>query len=420
MSWIDRIAEAAYTSPGGTRQPFAFEDVSKEVDKRTASFSFPGVDGTYVQDNGQSERRYPLRCIFTGADCDQAAEAFEALLLERGPGQLEHPLYGKKSVVPFGTITRRDDLKSGANQSVIEVTFWSTVGAVYPSSGFSPKGQLVQSLGKATEKLSHGFAKATKLQTEARRAAAKLSIREALRNVQASLQKIAAATDSVDREFRRLQSEINFGLDVLIGEPLLLARQIINLASAPSRALAGIASRLDGYADLLGRMVKSSVSSPSADVSVIPALRVRRQNEFQIASLVASAAVQGAVSSVNENTFTAKPEALAAAEAILAQAAALAAWSDERYTSLEQIDEGEGYQALQETVALAVGFLVEISFTLVPERAIVLDRPRNIVELSAEIYGSIDDRLDFLIATNKLTGSGILELPRGRRVVYYA
>lgn len=419
MSWEDRLAEAAYTSPKGTRQAFQYEDVSKEVDKRTATFSFPTVDGTYVQDNGQSERRFPLRCIFTGADCDLEAEAFEGLLLERGQGVLEHPLYGKKNVVPFGTISRRDDLVSAANQSIIEVTFWSTLGAIYPSSGFSAKGQLLQSLGKTTDKVSHSFSKAIKLDTEARRAAAQLSVREALRNVQASLGRVASVTASVEREFRQIQADINFGLDVLIGQPLLLARQMINLITAPARALAGIAARLEAYANLLDRMVRSSVSSP-ADVSVIPALRVRRQNEFQIAALVAQAAVQGSVTSVDENTFTAKPEALAAAEAILEQAEALTSWSDQRYADQEQIDEGEGYQALQETVSLAVGFLVEISFTLVPERAIVLDRERNIVELAAEIYGSVDDRLDFLISTNQLTGSGILELPRGRRIVYYA
>jgi len=398
---------------------FSYDDVSSEVEKRTATFMFPGIDGTYVQDNGQSERRFPLRCIFQGADCDQASAAFEALLLERGQGTLEHPLYGKRNVVPYGTITRRDDLTSAANQSIIEVAFWSTIGAVYPSSGFSPKGQLLQSLGASSEKLSRTFAKATNLETEARRSAAKLSVREALRNVQAALQRVAATTDAVNREFRRLQSEINFGLDVLIGQPLLLAQQIMNLATLPARALAGILSRLESYANLLDRMVKSSASSP-ADISIIPALRVRRSNEFHMASLVASAAVQGSVTSVTENTFTAKPEALAAAEEIIAQADALNLWSDQRYTDLEQIDEGEGYQALQETVALAVGFLVEISFTLVPERAIVLDRPRSIIDVSAEIYGSVDDRLDFLIATNKLTGSGIIELPRGRKVVYYA
>lgn len=398
---------------------FAYEDVSSEVDKRTAAFTFPGVDGTYVQDNGHSERRYPLRCIFSGADCDREALAFEGLLLERGAGRLDHPMYGRKNVVPFGTITRRDDLRSAANQAVIEVTFWSTVGAVYPSSKASPKHEVSLALGRASTSLSSGFAKAMKLGTEARRASAKLSVREALRNVQAALGKVAAVTDAANRAFRDFQQEVNFGLDVLIGQPLLLARALINLVNAPSRALAGILSRLEGYANLLDRMVASSRSS-AADTSVIPALVVRRSNQFHLANLVASSAVLGSVSSVVENTFAAKPEALTAAEELLAQADALTAWNDERFAGLEEVDTGEAYQALQETVALAVGFLVEISFSLVPERAVVLDRPRNIIELAAELYGSVDDRLDFLINTNSLTGSEIIELPRGRRVVYYA
>jgi prophage DNA circulation protein len=398
---------------------FAYADVSFEIDKRTAAFAFPTVDGTYVQDNGHSERRYPLLCFFSGADCDREALGFEQLLLERGAGKLDHPLYGRIDVVPFGTITRRDDLLSGANQAVIEVTFWSTIGAIYPSSQLSPKHEVTQSVGLTQGALKTSYAKNMNLATEARRANTKLTVMQALRNVQAALGAVSKATSSVTREFRDLQQQANFGLDVLIGQPLLLAQQILNLISAPSRALAGIASRLEGYGNLLDRMLDSSRSSPG-DASVLPALVARLSNDFHTADLFGGAAVLGSVESVVNNTFTAKPQALESAEVILEQAEALTAWRDERYSQIEQIDTGENSQLLQETVALAVGYLVEISFSLVPERAVVLDRPRSIIDLSAELYGSIDDRLDFLISTNRLTGSEILELPRGRRIVYYA
>jgi hypothetical protein len=224
----------------------------------------------------------------------------------------------------------------------------------------------------------------------------------------------------VNREFRDIQSQINFGIDVLIGQPLLLAEQVLNLITAPSRALAGIASRLEGYRNLLDRMVASSKSAPG-DTSALERIVVRLSNDFHTADLAASGAVLGSVSSVLENTFTAKPGALEAAEAILAQADAATAWRDGRFDDLGQIDTGEASRAVQETVALAVGYLVEISFTLVPESAVVLDRPRGLVELCGELYRSVsDERLDFLVNTNRLTGSEILELPRGRRVVYYA
>jgi hypothetical protein len=420
MTWIDRIAEAAYTSPGGTRMPFKFADVSLEVDKRTTLFEFPGVDGGYVQDNGAGARRYPLACIFTGPECDATAKRFVDLLLERGPGVLEHPLYGRRDVVPFGTITRRDDLATAANQTILEVVFFATLGAVYPSSALSPKLEVTEAVRLAGPALSGDFDRTMNLLTESRRANERLTVMDAIRNISSALQTAADATESVSREFRALQSQINFGIDVLIGQPLLLAQQLLNLTTLPSRALAGIASRLEGYGNLLDRMVRSSppASSPPSSLERIV---VRLSNEFHTSDLVAGGAVLGSISSVVNNQFTAKPQAIEAAEAIIAQAADATAWRDVRYADLGQIDTGEGYQALQEATALAVGYLVEISFSLVPERAVVLDRPRGLVELCAELYGAVgNDRIDFLISTNRLTGSEILELPRGKRVVYYA
>lgn len=419
MTWIERLGDAAYTSPGGTRLKFAYGDVSEEIEKRTAAFEFPGVDGAYIQDNGHSGRRYPLLCLFSGADCDEQAKAFIDLLVERGQGVLEHPRYGRKNVVPFGTITRRDDLVTAGNQVALDVIFWSTLGAVYPSSGTSPKHEVSESLRRAKPALGADFGRGMNLATEARRQNAKITIRDALRNIQSALGAAAAATESVNREFRDLQSQVNFGIDVLIGQPLLLAQQLLNLVTAPARALSGIASRLDGYRNLLARMIGSSPSS-AADASSLERIVVRLKNDFHAADLIGSGAALGSVASALETTFTAKPEALAAAESIIAQGADVTAWRDVRFGDFADIDTGEGYQALQETVALAVGYLVEISFTLVPERAVVLDRPRGLVELCAELYGSVaDERLDFLISTNNLTGSEILELPRRRRVVYY-
>ncbi len=133
MSWEDRIREAAYTSPSGTRRVFAFEAVSAEVELRAKAFEFPGVNATYVQGNGHGGKRFPLRCFFAGDEHDLEAEAFVEGLLERGVGRLEHPFYGIHDVVPLGTITRRDDLKDAANQTVIEVTLAVSLTQVYPT-----------------------------------------------------------------------------------------------------------------------------------------------------------------------------------------------------------------------------------------------------------------------------------------------
>ena len=82
-------------------------------------------------------------------------------------------------------------------------------------------------------------------------------------------------------------------------------------------------------------------------------------------------------------------------------------------------DTGEIYQPLQDAVALSAGFLVQLSFTLVQERRFILQRSRTIIDLVGELYGTVDDQLDFFLNTNDLSGDDIIELPAGREVVYY-
>ena len=83
------------------------------------------------------------------------------------------------------------------------------------------------------------------------------------------------------------------------------------------------------------------------------------------------------------------------------------------------VDTGATYQPMQNSVALATGFLVENSFSLIEERRLVLGRARTFVDLVAELYGELDSKFDFFITTNQLSGDEIVELPRGREVVYY-
>lgn len=443
MSWQDRLREGAYTSPSGTRIVFDFEDLSREVDLRGTAFEFPGIDEAYVQRNGFGSRRYPMRCFFSGPDHDLFATAFEAAVLEAGIGKLEHPLYETINVVPFGTLTRRDDLKNAANQSVIEVTFWTTVGALYPSAEVDPRSEILAALGDFNAAAAGQFAASTDLSSALGRAESKATIRSLLTKIGSGLSTISATVTSIDRQFRELQSTINLGLDVLIGQPLLLAEQISNLISLPARALSGIESRLDAYATLAETIFGSPAGRRFESIGSSSSLLVTRQRiagDFHIADLMATAAVAGAVTaavanpiapsgrSVPSSNFQTKPQALSAAEAVLEQFDAVVRWRDAGFRALSsysalgayQLDTGEAVQALERAVALGTGLLVQVSFSLRAERRIVLDRPRTIIDLAAELYGRVDDVLDEIVAANDLTGPEILELPRGRSIVYFS
>lgn len=410
MPWNDRISEAAYTSPGGTRMVFDYENVSRSTEKKTTAFDFPDADGTYVQDLGRSGRQYPLRLFFWGPDYDLEADAFESLLLERGTGVLEHPIYGTVDVVPFGSIKRRDDLKTAANQAVLEVTFWETIGLIYPTAQGDPASAVLSAVEAFNAAQAEQFEDAVSLETVGDRAAFKGSYEALLDSAEAGLETVAAAQDSVRQQFETINASINAGIDTLIADPLSLAFQTTLLIQAPARALASISDRLAAYGDLAASITSGNGASEGSR---------REANRFQARDLYASGSVTGSVLSVVNNQFETKTAAIGAAQTVLEQFDRVAAWRDGNYQALDAIDTGEAYQKLQEAVALTAGFLVFISFSLKQERRIVLDRARTIIDLAAELYGEVDGQLDFLIASNSLTGSEILELPAGREIVYY-
>lgn len=414
MAWQDRIREAAYTgATSGQRIRFDFEDVKNTRELLGTAYNFADADGTYVQRTGHAGLVAPLRCFFWGDNCDEEAEAFEALLLERGTGKLEHPMYGTLDVLPLGTVTRRDDLKTAANQVIIEVAFWETIGIIYPTVQEDPGASVLSAVETFNTTAAEQFDDSLDLSKFIERAGFQSTYQNILDSARAGLQTVADAQDSVRQVFNNTYDSINAGIDTLIARPLDLAVQTTVLLQAPARAVTSAAARLRAYRDLAAAVISG------AGASIEPGYDARPANAFRVRDLYASAYVTGSVLSVVNNQFETKNEALNAAADVLAQFDQIVAWRDDRFGELGEIDTGEAYQQLQEAVALTAGFLVDLSFSLKQERRLVLDRDRTIIDLVAELYGEVDSQLDFFIQSNGLSGSEVLELPRGREVVYY-
>ena len=247
MTWNDRLREAAYVSPTGVRVQFSYEDVSKKISKRTSGFDFPDVNGTYVQDLGQSGRKLPLRIFFSGDDYDLETDAFEAALLERGSGRLEHPIYGVIDVVPFGDIGRRDDLVTAANQSIIEVTFWETLGSAYPAVEIDTKGIVIGSIEEFNQSASEQFEADIDLTEVARTAAFKEYYGRLTDTIQAGLTGVTTATKQLDA----IKSSLDTGIDELVSDPITLALQTLALIQVPGQIVDSISAQLDAYGNLI-------------------------------------------------------------------------------------------------------------------------------------------------------------------------
>lgn len=412
MTWQDRLKQAAYTSPSGIRIIFNYENVSKRIEKKTTAFEFPDADGTFVQDLGNTGRRYPIRAIFWGENYDLEVVAFEAALEERGIGQLEHPIYGTINVIPFGSIVRRDDLKSAANQTLITVTFWETIKLAFPESQEDPAGVVVSAIDEYNNEASNQFAGNIEATTVAGKLNLKNTYLKILDDTKTELDKIASAQNDVDDQLNDIFDSINNGIDILIEQPLTLAFQTVLMIQSAGRSVIDIGSRLDSYARLISSLIFN-------EDTIDPIAGVTTQNDFYNDDLFVSTYITGSIISTINNQFDTGKNALEAAEKILDQFDQISDWREDSIKALSIIDTGDTYQKLQKAVAATVGFLIQISFTLKQERIIVLDRDRTIVDLVAELLGETDRALDFFIHSNDLSGSEILELPKGKSLVYY-
>ena len=128
MSWQDSLVSVTYTAPSGKAFTFHYDNgLQRETDLKTATFTFPGKDGAYIQPLGRGGRRFPFSCSFYGADCIKEADAYEEALCESGYGELQYPTGQKYKVVPTGTIKRTDNPIASANTSTVEITFAETI-----------------------------------------------------------------------------------------------------------------------------------------------------------------------------------------------------------------------------------------------------------------------------------------------------
>lgn len=424
MSYEDRITQMVYTSPSGREFTGTFENVSKELVKKTTAFDFPDVDGTFVQDLGKSGRRYPVRWIFWGEDYDRDAEDFDNAIEEKGPGVLQHPLYGTFDVIPFGTITRRDDLVSAANQAIYDITFYETIKIIFPISELAVSNQLDQGFSDFAENSVSFFD--VVLSTAQEIVAFKDAAKAGLRKIKKYMAQIAAATATIEREFNDLADLADDTITTLVGGPALIAFQLIQLTRLPARTASSINAKLDAYRNLIDELI----NGPSNQFE--PGLDSQSGNTYAINNLIASSAVLGSIESGSVSDFDTRSQTIAALESLDSQFSDYINWSDTNRETLvagvlptrepgtqDLIDTGESYQNLLDVFSLSQGRLTQIAFTALQERSVILDRARTFIDFAAEFYGQLDEQYDFIIQTNKLVGSELIEIPKGREMVYY-
>ena len=130
-------------------------------------------------------------------------------------------------------------------------------------------------------------------------------------------------------------------------------------------------------------------------------------------------AVHCVLKRIQVNNLVSRSEALNAAGEIENLFWTIKKFDDEKVKTNKFVDKNaDSYFGLYNLIYKSILLIINASFALPMQRTVVLDRDRQLIELSAELYGSVD-YVDSLIFDNKLAADEITVLPMGKEITYY-
>ena len=440
MPYPERIKDASYTAPSGASISFDFEVVTREVNHRIGTFEFSGVNGTLHQDKGVSGEIYPLDVFVHGPDYDLEADRFVTLAKETGPGFLFHPRWGKKRVQIL-SITQSENLVEEGGQALFVVKFQETLEREFPKTGTAPQQKVTALADDAQTEAINNFGDQVNVEDLADELAQEQEIISSGNKVFDTLSSVASSVQSVATRFRGHIDNVINKANEYVQLPFEYAFQITSAIRVVSEIPGRIDSQLQGFQNLLNVL----------DLRDITEAFTQSKNKLLIDELLATSTVVSASESVNQafnetstlsrdskgkaaitvpevgTGFQSREEVLAAVVYLRDNSQAITDMLDAGQVVFEDsllsdsyIQSVQSYVSTWEVAGTVIKAGLDLSFSLPIKRSIILPKSRTILDLSYEFYKNIDDiTLDYLILTNSLTGNDIIEVPRGKEIVFY-
>ena len=439
MPYPERIYDASYISPSGDEILFDFEVVSRDITHRIGTFEFSGVNGTLHQDKGVSGEIYPLTVYIHGPDYDLEADRFIAMAKETGPGFLYHPRWGRKRVQIL-SITQSENLVQSAGQATFTVQFQETLEREFPKTG-ATSDQLVTALADTAQAdIIDNFADQIDVEL-LDEPDFEDEIISSANKVSDTLSSVVSASQEAAATFRGYIDNIINNANDLIQKPFEYATQITSAIRVVTEIPGRISSRVQGFQNLLNVINLRSITDAVSQT----------KNALLVDELLGTSTISAASESINQafsetsklsrdskgKATVAVPDADTGFQSREEVLSAVIYLQNNSNDLINKLDEGQVLfenSLLSETYIQSVQSYIspwrvagtvikaglDLSFSLPIKRSIVLSTSRTILDLCYEFYKNIDDiTLDYLILTNNLGGDDIIEVPRGKEIIFY-
>ena len=435
MSYVERIERLTYQSPKRKTFDLEFDDLARNIQRKTAINEFPYQNIANVQDLGMANLKIPIRCYISGSDYDLEADRFFKALNEQGYGVLDHPRWGSIDVIPIN-ITQSESFVDGLGRAIFEIEFieYYPDATKFPESLYSSIKNFINDVTGFIDNVFQLIDSVLTLETELRR-----YVRTARRIVGSTISEVKRVEtrfkgistrwkedtknnfvsstfdpadkfrvggrekqDLFNKNLRVFQEYIQENPDLIINEAVKQLNTLARTEQDPDIKVSQIA---ESYTNTI-----NFIESKFDDENM---------NDFEanINGYNAIAFTLAMTEKLINGNYITRSESILIIDMLSERRERLKIIYDKVIQKNGNLD----YDILLQVynaISLSQRQILNQSLQLPTEKNIILDKDTSPIEMVFSITGNID-RLDELISYNNLQGKNILVIPKGTSIRFY-
>lgn len=408
MSWLEKIKSnfIIKTGDGKTFKPL-WINATKAVEYNIAEFEFPNLPGTLVKRGTPKGGRYNLEFYFEGEDHLDQSLAFEISARDSRAWVISHPMYDNITVQPMGLIF--DNTKY--NTTKITGPVIETITDDSPKINVVPVDKITEDKTNCDSLFAENYTNnvvpdATDINTMNSNVAV----------IYAKGAKVSPIPNSED--YFNLFSDAKSDILNATDDPLKAIQSIQAMIAAPALFLTDVKTRLALLIDQFNalRTTVINIFSPNA----------KRLYENNMAALISSMALATANPQEGGNDYATKNTVIDAIEKVLNSYNLYVSDLDSLQTANggemdSYIPDADSLIALNNLVNYTLSNLFTIALGAKQERIIYAEKDTNAIILTHRFYGlDVEDKnIETFMLNNNMGLSEMLQIKKGRRIVYY-
>ncbi len=409
MSWIEQIKrDYTITTGDGAKYTVLWLNATRSVEYNIAEFNFIGVNGTLVKRSQPMGTKYAIEIYIQGENNLDRSAAFKKSSENPKAWNVSHPMYGALFVQPISL--NFDDTQY--NVTKITGQIMETIGAARVATNINPIDVIKakQLATDATLSLSY----VTNVPLPAVEDIIAMKENTSFLNTAQT----AFATTTEDAALvTNYYNDANAKIDNAISDSFAAINSIQNLINLPATFSNTIFNRV--------KFLINAAQNLYANVTDLHVPNLKRLYENQIASIL-GAACNASVVNPSPLDYSNRGNVIAVIDLIVTGYNSYIANLDEIQTERgdtpdSYIPDFNGIQSLSDLVKYTVANLFSIADGAKQQRTVTTSTDTNCIFLAYKLYGLLpdDSTIDQLIDDNDLSFNELIQIKKGREIIYF-